>query len=66
MGLGTGNRLGTSPLEVRLLRNGLCESVHRVHAVVCDERGRLLMRAGDAQHTSFIRSSLKPFQAQGC
>ena len=64
MGLGTGNRLGTSPLEVRLLRNGLCESVHRVHAVVCDERGRLLMRAGDAQHTSFIRSSLKPFQAQ--
>jgi len=64
MGLGTGNRLGTSPLEVRLLRNGLCESVHRVHAVVCDERGRLLMRAGDVQHTSFIRSSLKPFQAQ--
>jgi L-asparaginase len=51
-------------LEVRLLRNGMVESVHRVHAVVCDQRGRLLLRAGDSQHLSFIRSGLKPFQAQ--
>ncbi|MCX5950039.1 MAG: asparaginase, partial [Cyanobacteria bacterium] len=29
-----------APLEVRLLRNGIPESQHRVHAVVCDSRGR--------------------------
>jgi L-asparaginase len=52
-------------LEVRLLRNGITESVHRVHAVVCDKRGRVLMRAGDPQLLSFVRSALKPFQAQG-
>lgn len=52
------------PLEVRLRRNGITESVHRVHAVVCDQRGRVLMRAGDPQKLSFIRSALKPFQAQ--
>jgi L-asparaginase len=51
------------PLEVRLLRNGIAESRHRVHAVVCDGRGRVLMRAGDPQHLSFIRSAQKPFQA---
>lgn len=51
------------PLEVRLLRNGILESRHRVHAVVCDSRGRVLMRAGDPQQLSFVRSALKPFQA---
>jgi L-asparaginase len=48
---------------VRLRRNGITESRHRVHAVVCDQRGRVLMRAGDPQQLSFIRSALKPFQA---
>jgi L-asparaginase len=56
-------RPGVPPLEVRLLRNGIPESCHRVHAVVCDRRGRVLMRAGDPQQLSFIRSALKPFQA---
>jgi L-asparaginase len=56
-------RPGVPPLEVRLLRNGIHESSHRVHAVVCDQRGRVLMRAGDPHHLSFIRSALKPFQA---
>jgi L-asparaginase len=51
------------PLEVRLLREGILESRHRVHAVVCDQRGRVLMRAGDPQQLSFVRSALKPFQA---
>ena len=64
MGLGSGSRPGSPPLEVLLQRNGMTESVHRVHAVVCDQRGRLLLRAGEAQHSSFIRSALKPFQAQ--
>jgi len=56
-------RTAVPPLEVRLLRNGIPESRHRVHAVVCDRRGRVLMRAGDPQLLSFVRSSLKPFQA---
>ena len=61
---GSSNRPGVPPLEVRLTRNGISESLHRVHAVVCDQRGRVLMRAGDPQQLSFIRSALKPFQAQ--
>jgi L-asparaginase len=56
-------RAGAPPLEVRLLREGIAESRHRVHAVVCDSRGRVLMKAGDPQQLSFIRSALKPFQA---
>ena len=56
-------RPGVPPLEVRLLREGILESRHRVHAVVCDPRGRVLMRAGDPQQLSFVRSALKPFQA---
>ena len=56
-------RPGVPPLEVRLLREGIPESRHRVHAVVCDPRGRVLMRAGDPQQLSFVRSALKPFQA---
>ncbi|MFN9620867.1 MAG: asparaginase [Synechococcaceae cyanobacterium] len=56
-------RPGVPPLEVRLLREGILESRHRVHAVVCDQRGRVLMRAGDPQQLSFVRSALKPFQA---
>jgi L-asparaginase len=56
-------RNGIPPLDVRLLRNGIVESRHRVHAVVCDGRGRVLMRAGDPQQLSFVRSALKPFQA---
>ena len=61
---GTSGRPSVPPLEVRLTRNDIGESLHRVHAVVCDQRGRVLMRAGDPQQLSFIRSALKPFQAQ--
>jgi L-asparaginase len=60
---GASARSGVPPLEVRLLRQGIGESLHRVHAVVCDARGRVLMRAGDPQQLSFIRSAQKPFQA---
>ena len=56
-------RSARTPLEVRLERQGIPESRHRVHAVVCDQRGRVLMRAGDPQQLSFVRSALKPFQA---
>jgi L-asparaginase len=62
-GLSGASRSAVPPLEVRLLRDGIAESHHRVHAVVCDGRGRVLMRAGDPQQLSFVRSALKPFQA---
>jgi L-asparaginase len=50
-------------ITVHLLREGITESVHHVQAVVCDSRGRVLSVAGDAEHPTFIRSALKPFQA---
>lgn len=49
--------------QVQLLREGIVESVHTVHAVVCDSRGRSLSVAGNGDTTAFIRSALKPFQA---
>lgn len=57
------NRYQSAELEVQLLREGIIESVHGGHAAVCDSRGRLLAVAGDAETATFIRSSLKPFQA---
>lgn len=62
-GSGGSSLAGPSMLEVHLKRGGCVESVHRVHAVVCDQRGRVLMRAGRPNHETFIRSALKPFQA---
>ncbi|MDX2228741.1 MAG: asparaginase [Leptolyngbyaceae cyanobacterium bins.349] len=56
-------RTQTAELEVRLLREGIVESTHRVQAVVCDDRGRILSVAGSAETASFVRSALKPFQA---
>ncbi|PSP17471.1 MAG: asparaginase [Cyanobacteria bacterium QS_8_64_29] len=56
-------RVQSPPLEVRLLREGIGESAHRVQATVCDDRGRLLSLAGNADASTFARSTLKPFQA---
>lgn len=56
-------RYQAEELEVQLLREGVVESVHVAHAVVCDSRGRALSVAGNAETTAFIRSALKPFQA---
>ncbi len=50
-------------LEVSLKRNSSIESIHRVHAVISDNKGRVLMTAGNPDFQTFIRSSLKPFQA---
>ena len=58
-----GKRTNTTPLEVRLLREGILESSHVVEAAVCDSRGRVLLAAGNAETPAFIRSALKPFQA---
>ncbi|QDZ39154.1 asparaginase [Euhalothece natronophila Z-M001] len=56
-------RTQTPEVEVHLLREGIVESIHQVHALVCDDRGRVLSFAGHCETASFIRSSLKPFQA---
>ncbi len=58
-----GKRTQTAQIEVRLLREGIIESTHHVQAAVCDERGRVLSAAGSPETATFIRSSLKPFQA---
>ncbi|MEO1403094.1 MAG: asparaginase [Cyanobacteria bacterium J06635_1] len=57
------NRHSSAELQVQLLREGIVESMHQVHAVVTDNRGRLLTLAGDADTACFIRSALKPVQA---
>jgi L-asparaginase len=58
-----GRRTQTAELEVRLLREGIAESKHHVQAAVCDNRGRILLVAGNAETATFARSALKPFQA---
>lgn len=55
-------RYQSADLEVQLLREGIVESVHGAHAVVCDNRGRVLSVAGNAETATFVRSALKPFQ----
>ncbi|MEL6777906.1 MAG: asparaginase [Cyanobacteria bacterium J06597_16] len=57
------NRQSSPPLEVQILREGIVESTHTVHVAACDDRGRVLASAGDREIGTFIRSSLKPFQA---
>ena len=56
-------RTQTAAIKVQLLREGIVESIHKVEAVVCDQRGRVLSVAGNAETSAFIRSALKPFQA---
>ncbi len=54
---------GIPALRVYLKRGSFIESIHTVHAVICDKKGRILMKAGNATYQTFIRSALKPFQA---
>ena len=51
------------PLEAILMRGSKVESIHKIHAVVSDKKGRVLMCSGNPEYKSFIRSALKPFQA---
>ena len=51
------------PLQATLIRGSNTESVHKIHAVISDKKGRVLMCAGNPEYKSFIRSALKPFQA---
>jgi L-asparaginase II len=52
-----------APAElVRVVRNGLVESVHTGDVAVCDAGGRLLAFAGDPDRMLFGRSCEKPLQ----
>ncbi len=51
------------PLQATLIRGSNMESIHKIHAVICDKKGRVLMCAGNPEYKSFMRSALKPFQA---
>jgi L-asparaginase II len=48
---------------VRVVRNGVVESVHRGHVVLCDASGTVHGAMGDAGRWTYVRSAVKPFQA---
>ncbi len=49
-------------LDVVVTRGAVTESLHRVHAVVCDAAGRVVAGAGDRARVTHWRSCAKPFQ----
>ncbi|MCC2672881.1 MAG: asparaginase, partial [Armatimonadetes bacterium] len=50
-------------LLAEVTRGGTVESRHYGHVVVVDSTGKVLYSAGDPEHPTFPRSSLKPLQA---
>src|SRR3954454_13178051 len=50
------------PIVVAVVRNGIVEARHRVHAVAVSD-GAVVAEMGDATLTCFMRSSSKPLQA---
>jgi L-asparaginase II len=57
----TAGTRGDTPILVRLLRNGIEESVHRGDIVETDAEGRLLRQLGDPDRVVTLRSTVKPF-----
>jgi L-asparaginase II len=49
---------------VHVLRGGLLESRHQVHAAVVNSDGRLIAKVGNPSFSTFLRSSAKAFQVQ--
>ncbi len=47
---------------VHVMRGGVVESAHAVHAAVVDPRGRRVASLGEPERVTFFRSSAKPFQ----
>src|SRR5688572_10834759 len=50
-------------IQVHVVRGPRTESLHRVDAVVCDSRGRIVRAWGEAERIHFPRSSIKSLQA---
>ena len=54
--------LGSSavrPIVVEVLRSGVVEAIHRVHAVAVNDQA-VVASAGDPSLVSYLRSSAKP------
>ncbi len=47
----------------KVSRGGYTESIHVAYAVAVDAKGAIIFSSGDPDYITFIRSSLKPFQA---
>jgi L-asparaginase II len=52
---------GETPILVRLIRNGIEESVHRGDIVEADADGKILRQLGDPERLVTLRSTVKPF-----
>lgn len=50
-------------LITRVLRGDRIESVHTGEAVVCDSEGEIIFSTGRPEYSTYMRSSIKPFQA---
>jgi L-asparaginase II len=50
------------PIVVEVVRRGVVEAVHRVHAVAVQD-GTFVAHAGDSSQVAYFRSSAKPLQA---
>jgi L-asparaginase II len=57
-----GSVLPVKPIRVEVVRGGVVEAVHTVHAVAVVD-GRVALAAGDADRVTFLRSAAKPIQA---
>lgn len=53
----------TPPVLVRVVRDGVVESVHRGHVVLASAAGNVLAALGEADLQVYVRSAVKPFQA---
>lgn len=51
------------PVLVRVVRDGVVESVHRGHVVLASSAGQVLAALGDPGFGVYVRSAVKPFQA---
>lgn len=52
-----------SKIAVKVLRNGLVESIHRADIVVVNKTGKIIYKYGNPNKFTYIRSSAKPIQA---
>ena len=41
------------PLQATLMRGSNIESIHKIHAVITDNKGRVLMCAGNPEYKSY-------------
>src|SRR3712207_9592670 len=51
------------PVLVEITRGGILESAHRGWVAVARADGSLVASCGDPERVTFLRSSMKPFQA---